>query len=32
MTDEHGEPFWKVVTGIDGPPYLRYRIDLLGKA
>jgi hypothetical protein len=32
MTDEHGEPFWRVVTGIDGPPYLRYRIDLLGKA
>jgi hypothetical protein len=32
LVDEHGEPFWKVVTGIEAPPFLRYRIDLLGKA
>lgn len=30
-TDEHDEPFWQVVTGIDAPPFMRYRIDLLGK-
>ena len=32
LVDEHGEPFWKVVTGLETPPFLRYRIDLLGKA
>ncbi len=30
-TDGHGEPFWKVVTGLDAPPVLRYQIDLLNK-
>lgn len=30
--DAHGgDPFWKVVTGIDTPPYLRYQIDSLGR-
>jgi hypothetical protein len=29
--DEHAEPFWQVVTGIEGPPFKRYHIDLLGK-
>ncbi len=29
--DDLGEPFWKVVTGIEAPPFLRYRIDMLGK-
>ncbi len=30
-SDGHGEPFWKVVTGLDAPPVLRYQIDLLNK-
>jgi hypothetical protein len=29
--DEHDEPFWRVVTGIEAPPFLRYRIDVLNK-
>jgi len=29
--DDAGEPFWKLVTGIDRPPVMRYQIDLLGK-
>jgi len=29
--DGQGEPFWKVVTGIETPPFLRYAIDLLGR-
>jgi hypothetical protein len=28
--DGQGEPFWQVVTGIDAPPFMRYRIDVLG--
>jgi hypothetical protein len=28
-TDEYDEPFWKVVTGLDQPNFLRFRIDLL---
>jgi hypothetical protein len=32
LVDEHGEPFWKVVTAIEAPQFLRYKIDLLGKA
>lgn len=28
--DDAGEPFWRVVTGIDHPPFMRYRIDVLG--
>lgn len=24
-----GEPFWRLVTGIEKPPFLRYRIDML---
>ena len=32
LTDQHGEPFWQVVTGIEAPPFMRYRVDLLGKA
>ncbi|MBK9188464.1 MAG: hypothetical protein IPM33_05850 [Phycisphaerales bacterium] len=28
--DELGEPFWQVVTGIDRPAFMRYRIDVLG--
>ena len=28
--DGQGEPFWKVVTNIDHPMFLRYRIDCLG--
>jgi len=31
VKDEHPEPFWHVVTGLDRPPVLRYQIDLLGK-
>lgn len=30
--DGHEEPFWRVVTGIERPPVLRYRIDALGRA
>lgn len=29
--DEHGEPFWQVVTGVEKPPFMRYRIDVLGR-
>ncbi len=29
--DEHAEPFWQVVTGIDVPPFMRYRIDVLSR-
>lgn len=29
--DGQGEPFWRVVTGIDRPPFQRYRIDQLGS-
>jgi hypothetical protein len=32
LPDEHGEPFWKVVTNVEAPPFLRYRIDLLGRS
>ena len=28
--DEHPEPFWQVVTGIEKPPMLRYQVDQLG--
>lgn len=28
--DGHGEPFWRVVTGVAAPSFLRYRIDKLG--
>jgi hypothetical protein len=28
--DGQGEPFWRVVTGIDAPSCMRYRIDALG--
>lgn len=28
--DGQGEPFWQVVTGIEAPPFMRYRIDVLG--
>lgn len=28
--DGHGDPFWKVVTNIERPMFLRYRIDCLG--
>lgn len=31
VKDEHPEPFWQVVTGLERPPVLRYQIDLLGK-
>lgn len=31
LVDEQGEPFWKVVTGLEAPPVMRYRIDMLGK-
>ncbi len=27
--DGQGEPFWKVVTGLEAPSFLRYRIDAL---
>lgn len=27
--DDLGEPFWRVVTGMDAPPVQRYQIDLL---
>lgn len=29
--DDHGEPFWQVVTGVERPPFMRYRIDVLGR-
>jgi hypothetical protein len=29
--DSHDDPFWQVVTSIDKPAFLRYRIDLLDK-
>lgn len=29
QNDGRGEPFWRVVTGIDKPPFLRYPIDSL---
>jgi hypothetical protein len=28
--DEHPEPFWQVVTGVERPPMLRYQVDQLG--
>jgi hypothetical protein len=31
LPDAHGEPFWQVVTGIRRPPFLKYRIDTLGR-
>lgn len=27
--DGSGEPFWRLVTGVEKPPFLRYRIDML---
>lgn len=30
--DGKGEPFWQVVTGIEAPNFLRYRIDALSVA
>ncbi len=27
--DGSGEPFWRVVTGLERPPFLRYRVDCL---
>lgn len=29
-SDGYGEPFWRVVSGLERPPFLRYQIDLLG--
>jgi hypothetical protein len=29
--DGMGEPFWKMVSGLEAPPVLRYQIDLLGE-
>lgn len=31
LADEFGEPFWRVVTGIENPPFLTYSIDTLAK-
>lgn len=28
-SDGHGEPYWRVMTGIEHPPVLRYHIDLI---
>ncbi len=30
--DGAGEPFWKVVTGVERPPFVRYRVDSLFEA
>lgn len=29
--DGLGEPFWRMVTGLEAPPVLRYQVDLLTK-
>lgn len=29
--DGAGEPFWRLVTGLEHPPVMRYEIDLLGR-
>lgn len=29
--DQHSEAFWKVVTGIEAPPFVSYPIDALGR-
>jgi hypothetical protein len=29
--DGQGEPFWQVVTGLRQPPFMKYRVDTLGR-
>lgn len=31
LADEFGEPFWRVVTGVEHPPFMTYSIDSLAK-
>lgn len=31
LPDPCTEPFWKVVTGLDRPPFMRYAVDVLGR-
>lgn len=31
LADEFGEPFWRVVTGLERPPFTSYAIDTLAK-
>lgn len=31
LADEFGEPFWRVVTGLENPPFMTYSVDSLAK-
>ncbi len=31
LSDEFGEPFWRVVTGLENPPFMTYSVDALAK-
>jgi hypothetical protein len=31
LADEFGEPFWRVVTGLENPPFMTYSVDALAK-
>lgn len=31
LADEFGEPFWRVVTGLENPPFMTHSVDSLAK-